>query len=48
MENFYIKTNGMIEIFCPYIWKNGKKIYPKKAKVFHFWVPSVKEPNLNR
>lgn len=26
------------EIFCRYIRKNGKIIYPKGSKVFHFYV----------
>jgi hypothetical protein len=26
-------------VFCKYIVRNGKRIYPKKAKVFCFWVP---------
>jgi len=30
------------EIFCSYIDKNGKKIYPKSGKVFHFWLNSAK------
>jgi hypothetical protein len=25
-------------IFRPYITKNGKRIYPKKGKVFKIWV----------
>lgn len=39
----------LVEVFCRYITKNGKKIYPKNAKLFHFWVekkpetPSKKE-----
>ena len=32
------KPEGYREIFCRYIIRNGKKIYPKKAKVFHFYV----------
>ena len=28
----------MKEIFCRYIRKNGKYIYPKRAKYFHFFV----------
>lgn len=27
-----------IEIFCKYITKNGKKIYPKNGKFFHFFI----------
>lgn len=29
---------GFIRIFCRYITKNGKKIYPKRAKYFSFLV----------
>lgn len=25
-------------VFTPYIRKNGKTIYPKRAKFFKFWV----------
>ena len=32
---------GYREVFCRYITRNGKRIYPKNAKVFHFYV-SVK------
>jgi hypothetical protein len=27
-----------IEIFCKYVVRNGKIIYPKKARCFHFWI----------
>ena len=26
------------EVFCRYIIVKGQKIYPKKAKFFHFWI----------
>jgi len=26
------------EVFCRYITVKGKRIYPKNAKAFHFWV----------
>ena len=26
------------EVFCPYIRKNGKIIYPKNGRLFHFFV----------
>ncbi len=26
------------EIFCRYIVKNGKRIYPKRSKFFHFFI----------
>jgi hypothetical protein len=29
---------GKREVFCRYITRKGKRIYPKKAKFFHFWV----------
>lgn len=32
------KTQGAKLVFCKFIVKNGKKIYPKKGKVFRFWV----------
>ena len=25
-------------VYCRYIVKNGKRIYPKKSKVFRFWI----------
>lgn len=37
MENFS-KSPQMKEIFTPFIRKNGRIIYPKNAKFFHFWV----------
>jgi len=30
--------NGYREVFCKYIRKNGKIIYPKSGKVFHFFI----------
>lgn len=40
----------MSEVFCRYIRKNGKIIYPKNGGFFHFWVDdekdSVVKPNL--
>lgn len=36
MENKHRK-----EIFCRCIHKNGRTIYPKNAKFFHFWVDEV-------
>jgi len=29
---------GYREVFCRYVVRNGKKIYPKNGKVFHFFV----------
>ena len=31
---------AMREIFCRYIKRNGRIIYPRKAKAFHFYVKS--------
>lgn len=36
MENYHKK-----EVFCRYIRKNGRIIYPKKSKFFHFFVDEV-------
>jgi len=30
--------NGYKEVFCRYIVRNGKIIFPKNGKVFHFFV----------
>ena len=32
------KDEGKKEIFCKYITKNGKRIYPKNGKFFHFFI----------
>lgn len=29
---------GYKEVFCRYVVRNGKIIFPKKAKVFHFFI----------
>ena len=34
----------MTEVFCRYIRKNGKIIYPKNGGFFHFWVDDEKDP----
>lgn len=34
---------GTIEVFCRFIVKNGKKIFPKKAKCFHFFMRPQKK-----
>lgn len=31
-----------VEIFTPYITKNGKRIYPTNGRYFHFWIPRSK------
>ena len=33
-----VKSAGMREVFARYIRKNGKIIYPKQARFFHFFV----------
>jgi len=33
---------GYKEIFCAYIRVNGKKVYPKTARCFHFFVKEKK------
>jgi hypothetical protein len=30
--------DGYREVFCRYIVRNGKRIYPKNARFFHFFV----------
>ncbi len=32
------RDDDMVEVFARYIVRNGKTIYPKSAKFFHFWV----------
>ncbi len=40
MKSLELKNGKMYKlIFCKYIRKNGKTIYPKKAKAFRIWVP---------
>ena len=29
---------GYREVFCRYVVRNGKRIYPKNARFFHFFV----------
>ena len=31
-------SDEKVEIFCKFIVRKGKKIYPSKGKVFHFYV----------
>jgi len=38
-------ADGKIEIFCRYITRKGKRIYPKKGKFFHFFIDSTKLDN---
>lgn len=28
----------LVEVFTPYITRNGKRIYRKDGRVWHFWV----------
>jgi len=39
------RLEGYREVFCRYITKNGKRIYPKNARFFHFF---VKEPSAKK
>lgn len=39
MEN--LNHNSKREVFCRYIRKNGKVIYPKNATYFHFLVDDI-------
>lgn len=44
-KNFNIHRRiDMKEIFCRFIRKNGKIIYPKNGKFFHFFVDEEKGP----
>ena len=38
----------MIEIFTPYITKNGRRIYRKNGKYFHFFVDERKRRRTSR
>ena len=38
MLNDSQKESTMKEVFCRYIHKAGKIIYPKDGKIFHFYV----------
>lgn len=37
------KHEDMVEVFARYITRNGKRIYPKNTRFFHFWVPAHKQ-----
>lgn len=42
--NFNKENRNMAkEIFCRFIRKNGKIIYPKNGKFFHFWIEESKD-----
>ena len=37
-------NSGKVEIYCAYIVRKGKKIYPPKGKkAWHFWVTPKKK-----
>lgn len=42
------------EVFCRFIHRNGRVIYPKNARFFHFWVDDTadgkasKRPSVHR
>ncbi|MGN1369499.1 MAG: hypothetical protein ACI4WX_11565 [Aristaeellaceae bacterium] len=46
MENF--EHIGKKEIICRYIRKNGRIIYPRNSKFFHFWVDVTKNASDRR
>jgi hypothetical protein len=29
--------DGLVEVFCRCIVRNGKTIYPRNGRFFHFW-----------
>ena len=33
---------GWVEVFCAYVVRKGKRIYPKKGKCLHFWMKAKK------
>ncbi len=40
MSYFKVKKGKLYKlVFAKSIRKNGKTIYPKKSKVFKFWIP---------
>lgn len=34
-------------VYCRYITRNGKRIYPKRAKFFRFWVKKDRHAKRN-
>lgn len=48
IENKQSASVGKREIICAYIVKNGRRIYPRTSRYFHFWVDetpiNVNEP----
>lgn len=38
MPNNLQEESGMVRVFCRYIVRNGKVIYPKRGKCFTFLV----------
>jgi hypothetical protein len=37
-----IQRISMKLVFCKYIVRNGKRIYPRNAQAFRFWVKTKK------
>jgi hypothetical protein len=33
-----LEDKELIEVFCRYVVRKGKRIYPTNARFFHFWV----------
>ena len=46
MEN--IDKTAKREVFCRYIHRNGKVIYPKNARFFHFFVDDTAGEKLSK
>jgi len=38
MDKLHSKEGGRRLVFCAYIVRDGKRIYPKKGKCFRFYV----------
>ena len=36
------KRGPCVVIFVPWIWRDGKRVYPKHARVFRFLIPVAK------
>ena len=48
ISNMQIVPVGKREVFCPYITKNGRRIYPRNGRVFHFWVDDTPDVKVNK
>lgn len=43
MDKSQRKEDGRRLVFCAYIVKDGKRIYPKKGKCFRFYVDDERQ-----